>query len=513
MIEVPKKYRYLVPYLSNKWWRLNNLYWIVDEDGNKLKFRCKPAQSWFYDRLHWWNILLKARQWGGTTFVDIYYLDDCIWNSNLEAAIIAHNREDAAKIFRRKVLFPYKNLPEWIRNQVYPTTDSKQELVFSNGSTIYVSTSVRSGTIQRLHISEYGKICRKFPDRAQEIRTGSLNAVHPGSMIVIESTAEGQFGDFYDRCQTAQKLEKEIEAETARLTEMDYKFHFVPWWVEPDYTMDPDGVVIPDKLTKYFAELAAKHGIGLTDGQKAWYAKKAEDQKDMMKQEYPSTPEEAFEQTIEGAYYAQEMTWLREQGRICTVPWEPALPVNVGWDFGLNRSSGQTVLVFHQRFGRENRVIDFYMNHSYGLGHYARYLQDKPYTYGTLYLPHDATVRGYNTKEEHTKNREQLLGELLPNYRIVVVPKIDHHEDGIQAMKNWIPTCWIDKTNCDTLIKALDSYRREWDEKLGAWKGTPLHDWAADPEAGMRSLACGFREEANVAGNFRHHRRPGGMAV
>lgn len=56
-------------------------------------------------------------------------------------------------------------------------TDSVNEMSFSNGSTISVRTSFRSGTIQFLHISEFGKICAKYPDRAKEIVTGAIEAV------------------------------------------------------------------------------------------------------------------------------------------------------------------------------------------------------------------------------------------------------------------------------------------------------------------------------------------------
>lgn len=62
---------------------------------------------------------------------------------------------------------------------------------FAHGSNIMVATSFRSGTVQRLHISEHGKICAKYPAKAKEVRTGTLNAVAEGSIVFIESTAEG----------------------------------------------------------------------------------------------------------------------------------------------------------------------------------------------------------------------------------------------------------------------------------------------------------------------------------
>ena len=43
--------------------------------------------------------------------------------------------------------------------------------------------------MQRLHVSEFGKICNKYPDKAEEIVTGALQTVALGQGITIESTA------------------------------------------------------------------------------------------------------------------------------------------------------------------------------------------------------------------------------------------------------------------------------------------------------------------------------------
>jgi hypothetical protein len=330
---------------ENKWWRLNNLYWVIDWNGNKVRFKCNPLQEKFYNDLWHLNMLLKARQFGGTTFTDIYFLDDCLFINNIEAGIIAHNREDAQKIFRRKVKYPYDNLPDRLKEERRLTTDSRQELAFSNGSIIYVATSIRSGTVQRLHISEHGKICRRYPEKAEEIKTGSLNAIHPGQIVVIESTAEGRYGDFYDFCKRAQ----DNELAGKELTNMDFKFHFYPWFWDKKNVMNPKGVVLTADNKNYFSELESKGVKGpdgsphkFTDAQKAWYVKKAEimnsGDTNKMYQEFPSTPEEAFMATIQGAYFAKEMTQIRKNKQIRLVPYDPKLPVNTGWDWILDKT-------------------------------------------------------------------------------------------------------------------------------------------------------------------------------
>jgi hypothetical protein len=184
---------------------------------------------------------------------------------------------------------------------VSAVSDTVRSLKFSNGSSIRVGTSLRSGTLQRLHVSEYGKLCAKFPEKAREVKSGAFNTVAIGQRIVVESTAEGQAGHFYELTKAAQ----DREAKGDELTLLDFKFHFAPWWTSPEYTLDAD-VVETTQMQTYFAELEAK-GISLNSGQRAWYVKKSEEQGEDMKREYPSTPEEAFEASIEGAYFATEM--------------------------------------------------------------------------------------------------------------------------------------------------------------------------------------------------------------
>lgn len=152
--------------LSDPWWRLTNLYYIKDKHGKKIKFNPNWAQKFLYNNMWFMCVILKARQLGMTTFIQIFMLDRCLFNSNVAAGVIAHNREDAEDFFDKKIKFAYDQLPEAIRNERKATSDSAKMLAFSNGSSIRVGTSLRSGTYQYLHISEFCKICALRPDRA-----------------------------------------------------------------------------------------------------------------------------------------------------------------------------------------------------------------------------------------------------------------------------------------------------------------------------------------------------------
>jgi hypothetical protein len=82
--------------LANRRWRLNNLYHIIDKDGRRIPFRLNWAQEALLDGLHHQNVILKARQLGFTTFIQLFMLDACLFNSNIRTGTIAH------KVGRRK---------------------------------------------------------------------------------------------------------------------------------------------------------------------------------------------------------------------------------------------------------------------------------------------------------------------------------------------------------------------------------------------------------------------------
>ena len=474
--------------LADKRWRMNNLYYIRDKNGDKVLFKMNYVQKWLLNNLWYLNICLKARQMGMTTFIDLYILDECIFNKGVEAGIIAHNKEDASKIFRRKIKYPYENLPDDIKDNIWPTTDSKTEMIFSNGSVVSVGVSLRSSTCQYLHISEHGKICAKYPDKAEELKSGALEAIGIGQIVFIESTAEGRGGDFYEYCVNA----KRMEDEGIEFTEMDFKLHFFAWWMDPTYVLpNPERVVITADLQQYFEDLWRQHGIELTAGQKAWYVKKAERQGDTMKREYPSTWEEAFEASIKGAYWAEQIATIRNRRQITKVPWDPALQVHTAWDLGRNDFNP---IWFFQHYGNQYRIIDFYTNNGESLAHYAGLLrrkhEDYGYVYGNHYLPHDVEV----TDISADKSRKETLESL--GVKSIITVKREASLDsmkGVEAVRAILPMCWFDKEKCAEGLNALEAFQKEWDDKLATYKNRPLHNWASDASMAFTILARGYQ--------------------
>jgi hypothetical protein len=444
--------------LRNQYIRLNTIYKIVDVDGNLIPFRMNAEQYHFYKNMHNLNIILKARQLGMTTLIQIYLLDVALFTPNTSCGVIAHNKEDAEKFFDRKIKLAYDNIPADFKAAYVPTADQDRagQLKFSNGSYITVATSLRSSTAQYLHISEFGKMCAKYPEKAEEVVSGALNAVHAGNWITIESTGEGAHGHFYEMTMNAKRMADRDE----QLTEMDYKFFFFPWWESPQYQLaghiEPD-----DEDREYFKELARDEGITLTRSQQNWYIKKRLEQRERMWREFPSTDMEAFRGVIEGAPFSRIMSTLRRDRRICKVRWARNYPVNTLWDFGRN---DKMAIWFFQHIGFELRFIDYYENNFHGLDHYSKYMLDElPYTYGTHYLPHDAEV--VELTRVDAKTREEVLNDLGIEPTIVV-PRIALEMEQIDMARNIMGNVWFDEDRCAMGITCLENVRFRFDDRL-----------------------------------------------
>ena len=465
-------------HLDNQWWRLNNLYWITDKRGRRVKFKLNWAQKYLFNNMWYLNIILKARQLGLTTFIQIYMLDVCLFNNNQSAGVIAHNREDAEEFFGQKIKFAYDNLPDWLRKDIPNTSDSAKKLAFDNGSSIRVGTSLRSGTLQYLHISEFGKICSKFPDKAEEIISGSLNTVEAGQFVFIESTAEGAWGRFYSMCQDG------IKAAGTNLGKMDYRFFFYPWYKEPSYTLDEDRD-IDAETTAYLDQLEVEQEITFTQGQRAWYHAKKATQKTKMKPEYPSTPSEAFERLSEYAVFGKEMREAYSEKRIRPLRYDPAYPVHTFWDLGRSKTDA-TSIWFAQHIQGEFYFIDFYQNFKMKVSHYVQVLQQRPYVYGTDHLPHDGGHNDFELEDYEDKLRK------LGRTNITIVPRTPHLNLAIQSTRDMFPKAHLCSEKCVDGISALGAYSYEWDEKLGTAK-EPKHDWASHPASAFMQCAQGFR--------------------
>jgi hypothetical protein len=467
---------------SDPIWRISNLYFIVDKNGREVKFEPNQQQLDYLLNLHGRDIILKARQLGFTTLASIISLDECVWTPNWAAAIIAHTKPDAQKILKTKVAFPYSKLPDGIKQRVYPVNDAADTFALSNNSSVVVTNSARGGTLQRLHVSEFGKICARFPDKAQEIISGSFPAAENGS-ITVESTAEGQQGAFFDMTQRA--LEKQRSGQ--QLSKKDFKLHFYPWYENPDYQFDARHAVITDENRRYFDKLERDIGITLTPDQRCWWVMQEEVQGGTMKREYPATPEEAFEQALEGAYFEKQFEHAYKAQNIGRFPYDPNYPVNTFWDLGRNDINA---IWLHQRMGSRNRFVGYYENSGEFIEHYIRWLsewaKERSASWGDHYWPHDGDRQDLFL--EH--GRVAVVQER--GFKPIIVPRVAHKLDAIEAARKVFATCDWDEEFCAPGIKRLKHYRKEWDDRRGVWKDRPNHDENSNGADAFLTFATGY---------------------
>ncbi len=457
------------------------MYYILTEQGEKVLFKLNVVQKILYFALWWLNIIPKSRQHGVTTFIAIFMLDACLFNSNIRAGIIAHKLNDAKKIFRDKIRYAYDKLPDDLKAAVPLTKDDACELMFSNNSGIYVGTSMRSGTLQYLHVSEYAWICTHAPKKAAEIKAGALETVHEGGMIFIESTFEGPNGDFPEMCTLAEN----IRLSARDLGPLDYKIHFFAWHQKESNRTDPRFVEISDKDRIYFGKLEKIFKKKIDDSQRAWYVAKKKVLKHLMFKEHPSTLDEARIAGIEGAFYTLEIAQMREEGRICRVPHFDSLPVHTVCDLGMGE---KMPWIFFQVVGLEVHILNCFNLSKKGdirggAAFYKRMLDTKReqhgYSYGKHFCPFDINKGEIGTGQKiyDTFKQQGIIFHKLNKETNVY--------DGIQRMRNWFPSYYIDSENGEPVITAWSCYHQEWIENLGRYDSKPAADqWAHYADTG-----------------------------
>jgi phage terminase large subunit len=208
-------------------------------------------------------------------------------------------------------------------------------------------------------------------------------------------------------------------------------------------------------------------------------AELADARKIMTPEQYAQEFECAFDVPAMGAIYAAELAKCREDARVCSVPVDGAALVHTAWDLGVG---DDTCIWFWQSVGREIHLVDYYCNRGQPVTHYLSVLRQKAYAYGQHYVPHDAEARERWSAGTMTQVAEQ------QGFRMEVLPR-EEVEQGINAARMLFSRCVFDEKRCAEGLDALMNYRREYAEKLGQFKPTPLHDWASHGADAFRYLA------------------------
>lgn len=198
-----------------------------------------------------------------------------------------------------------------------------------------------------------------------------------------------------------------------------------------------------------------------------------------------------FKTYADGAVYAKQLKKCHDEGRICSVPFQPAAEVHTFWDLGRNDS---TAIWFMQQIGKEHHFIDYYEASMVDLDHYIRVIKDRPYNYGRHYLPHDVVVTELSSNRG---SRKDILesGGVRP---IRVVERIPNVNEGIEKTRSSFYQCWFDKDKCERGLDALANYQYVWNENSNTYGLTPLHNWASNGADAFRQYAQGYKDRRDV---------------
>jgi hypothetical protein len=98
--------------------------------------------------------------------------------------------------------------------------------------------------------------------------------------------------------------------------------------------------------------------------------------------------------------------------------------------------------------------------------------KERGYKYGYHVAPHDIMVHEYTTgttRQDIAKGMGLVFGR---------GPRVSDQTQ-VEKARLFFPLCYFDQEECELGIRALESYKKEWNPKLGVYKNNPLHDWAS----------------------------------
>ena len=504
---------YFENYFYSKLFRLNSgIYTIVTKKGERIPFEMNYAQHRAYaaSLRHSRLLILKSRQQGISTFWLLSFIDDAITKDNMFIGLMSQGKAESKTLFER-VTTALEGLPPKVVEflNCYVVKDNSEAISFTNKSMMYIQTSFRSGTLQRLHISEMGKIASKYPEKARETKAGSLQAIAPGNTVVIESTAEGRNNMFYS-------MWYEAASYVGERTGMDFLPVFLSWVDDPDCR-----VFIPQTIhseaEEYFAQCERNVSVmkgsefKLSKEQKWWWVSKFRelqqvDGGNLIYQEYPATPEEAFAAVRDGAYYARAyQVGIKEAGREVTKLYDPMLPVYAACDLGRN---DVWVTVYFQvglsKDSTEYRIIGEYHNTGEAILHYVNEAKTRPWKVARWYLPHDAKVKDLSIDKSRA--------DLFRSYgcKVSVLRKASSRENDIEIVRKHIPYMWIDVEECSYLVDTFYSYSKKWDDRAGTWANEHLHNEWSNPADALRYMVM---SNVKIPRPEKKVKRAGGLAL
>lgn len=517
--------------LSNRWWRLENLYLIINEDGDIEPWVMRDEQREFLRDRHTRNFIPKARKLGISTAAVLSNGDECVMNGTFKAGIIDITEKDAwdkLDMFR----FAWNQGPFHPRPEIAAVwklihasnplvSDSAGKMEWKNESSFTAGVSYTGKTPQRLHISEYGPISAQNPRKADKIKRGSINAAPLSAIIDIETTMEG---GRYGACYGFFKLAKDATGKA--LSAADWKLFFFPWYNHPSYRL-PGQRAHNHETLEYFRKLEEEHGLSIPDERQAFYEAKKREQGDDIYTQFPSVVSECDRLIVPGQIFP-EMTALRARGQVTDFQQEPGLPLFTSWDLGSSDNIAGSLI---QPAGKAHNVLDWTAGEGKGAPAVAEVIRRWEAQYGVIagnLLPHDAEITDKGSGKTYV---QQLIECGIQQNKITVVPRIPDKWVGINEVRRLLPNFWFhartDKPlmtetgdKLPSAVERMEGYRKAIDHSTGVAKPYPVGDICSHyadsvrtyAEALSRSLVVAHvetydRAETEVVTGYRGRRR------
>lgn len=403
----------------------SNYLWIVNRRRELQRLTFNPVQRRYHTRKTRFDIILKARKVGISTYKCAEYFHDTLFRPNTNSTVIAHNLDTTIELFEKVRLF-VERLPEFLRPKL--KRNREREIILQStpldeelNSKYVVGTAGtfdfgRGKDIDNLHLSEYA-----FYPRPERLKAGALQALRNGSTPLdtdgskasIESTADG-FNAFH------------VEWEEAKRGESRFTPHFFPWFDDPACRLD---IAKGERLHLTDEDRALAKCYRLDRAQLKWMLAKRRELKDRFPQEYPANDVEAFLTSVRSVFDAAALkaiftrlggakpldernglkTWRRpEPGRDYVVGVDVAEGVP-GGDYScaivLDRESGEQVAELHGRWpvhvfaARLDELGRAYNTALVGVernnhGHTVLVLLSGQHLYPTLYAHRDYDAAG-----------------------------------------------------------------------------------------------------------------------
>lgn len=179
---------------------------ILNKNGDMVKFKLNDMQKNIHENSDKYTIILKARQGGGSVYCLAYALAMCCTKPNTNTLFLSHSGDSTRMIFNKAKML-YESIPDIVKPNLI--RNNRSELAFTNGSVLSCANisrkdQARGSTLQFVHLSE---LAFSNAEYAKNQLLALEQALTSNAKIVIESTANGISGHYYDLWQGAKNGE------------------------------------------------------------------------------------------------------------------------------------------------------------------------------------------------------------------------------------------------------------------------------------------------------------------